>query len=221
MAPYLGTTGFPSSASGPAHTGDRLGAPRWETSGLHAGSASSRSWTSTAEGSTEPGRIALLNSFCSIKARLVSIPKAKPAGDGDPKPGWVSGHPATKHPREPRWLGDAALNPEQQFLRVRLPYGEEIGSWAQSWTQRSQRLSHSHPAGRRPRPVPIRHDKIPGELQTAVAGAALPQPFGLGDKPSGKAVAEGRARDADEKVLFQGERCGAGLGQGSVALRLT
>lgn len=31
----------------------------------------------------------------------LSIPEAKPAGDGDPKQGWVSGHPTTKHPCEP------------------------------------------------------------------------------------------------------------------------
>lgn len=152
--------------------GDRLGAPRWEPGGLHVGGAGSRSWTSTAEGSTGPGHIALLNSFCSVKARLVSILKAKPAGDGEAKQGWVSGHPTMNRPREPRWLDDTALNPEQQFLGVGLPYGEETGLWAQSWTQRSRWMSHSHPTGRWPWPVPNQHDKIPGELQTAVAGGS-------------------------------------------------
>lgn len=72
----------------------------WEMGGLCAGSTGSCLWTSTVEGSTGSGHIALLSPFCSIKARLVSIPKAKPARDGGPKQGWVSGHPTMKHPHE-------------------------------------------------------------------------------------------------------------------------
>lgn len=102
----------------------------------------------------------------------MSILKAKLAGDGEPKQGWVSGHPTMKHLCEPQWLDGAILSPEQQFFGVGLPYGGEISLWAQNWMQRSQGLSRSHLAGRWPQPVPIQHDKIPGEFRTAVSGGS-------------------------------------------------
>lgn len=111
----------------------------------------------------------------------MSILKAKTAGDGEPKRGWVSGHHTMKCLCEARWLNDAILNPEQQFFGVGLPYGGEISLRAQNWMQRSQGLSHSHLAGRWPQPVPIQHDNIPGELRTAVAGGSFSQPFTPGD----------------------------------------